>query len=122
MPKQADNVSSVSDDQWETVVEEYGETFSFVDPGDTLIGEYQGSKVVQTQDLNNPQEMRDQTVYDFIDENGKRWSVWSSYNIDQGLSGVNPGQTVRLEYVGKVEIDSGRRSVKQFRIAVKKSG
>jgi hypothetical protein len=116
----AKNVTPVTDDAgWETVVEPFGETYSFETPGDVLIGKFLGSKIVQTEDLNKPGEMRDQTVYDVEDDSGKRWSVWSSYNIDVGLGSVAVGNLVRIEYVGKVDIDNGRRSVKQFKIAVK---
>lgn len=122
MPKTetAPNVTPTTDEEgWETVVEPFGETYSFETPGDVLIGTFLGSKTVQTEDLNEPGKMRDQTVYDIEDSNGKKWSVWSSFNIDAGLSKVAPGNLVRIQYQGKVDIDNGRRSVKQFAIAVK---
>ena len=117
----APNVESVDDEGWETVVEPYGETYTFETEGDTLTGTYKGSKIVATEDLNKPGEMRDQTVYSVVDEQGKEWSVWASHNIDAGLENVNPGDMVRIRFDGKVSIDSGKRSVKQFTIAVKRS-
>ena len=117
----APNVSQVDDEGWETVVAPFGETATFENPGDTLIGTYEGSKVVQTDDLNNPGEKRDQTVYDIRDENGKLYSVWSSYNVDEGMNAASPGDLVRIVFVNKVDIDGGKRTVKQFEISVKRS-
>src|SRR4029077_20138228 len=74
--KAAANVQPVTDDGWETVVEPFGETAEFKEPGDTLIGTYKSSKQVETDDLNNPGEKRNQTLYELEDENGKLWSVW----------------------------------------------
>lgn len=120
-PKTAENVSSVTDsDGWETVVEPFGETYSFETEGDTLTGTYTGFSKVMTDDLNNPGEKREQTVYEIVDENGKKWSVWSSFNIDAALSDLDPNTMVRIRYDGKVEIDNGKRTVKQFTVSVKR--
>ena len=118
---QASNVQSVDDEGWETVVEPYGETYAFENAGDTLTGTYKGSKEVDTEDLNNPGETRAQTVYEIVDENGKLWSVWSSFNIEQGMEAANPNDMVRIRFDGKVPIDNGKRSVKTFTIAVKRT-
>lgn len=120
-PQVASNVNAVDEQGWETVVEPYGETYSFETAGDTLIGTYKGSKSVDTEDLNNPGETREQTVYEIVDENGKLWSVWSSHNVDVGMEAASPGQMVRIRFDGKVPIDGGKKSVKQFTIAVKRS-
>lgn len=121
MAKAAENVQPVDDAGWETVVEPFGETAEFKDEGDTLIGRYKGSKEVMTDDLNNPGEKRNQTLYEIEDENGKLWSVWESYNVAQGMQNVAKDDLVRIKFVNKVPIDNGARSVKQFEIAVKRS-
>lgn len=121
MPTKADNVTPTTDDSgWETVVEPFGETYAFETEGDTLIGTYTGSSKVMTDDLNNPGEKREQTVYEITDESGKKWTVWASHNIDAALSNLTPPVMVRIQYKGKVSIDSGKRSVKQFAVAVKR--
>jgi len=120
MAKAAENVTQVSDDAgWETIVEPFGETYAFETPGDVLIGTYTGSKTVETDDLNNPGEKRNQTVYDITDENGKKWSVWESYNIAKAMADLEPGTLVRIEFKGKVSIGNGR-SVKQFAVATRR--
>jgi hypothetical protein len=120
-PKVASNVKPVDNEGWETVVEPYGETYSFETPGDTLIGTYSGNKEVSTEDLNNPGEMRDQTVYEITDQNEKKWSVWSAFNIDAALADLPIGSMVKITFDGKVPIDNGKRTVKQFTIAVKRT-
>jgi hypothetical protein len=119
--KTAPNVQPVDDAGWETVVEPFGETATFENPGDTLIGTYKSKKEVETDDLNNPGEKRNQMVYEIEGENGKLWSVWESYNVQQGMEKASVGDLVRIKFVNKVPIDNGKRTVKQFEIAVKRS-
>jgi hypothetical protein len=116
----AENVTETTDDSgWETVVEPFGETYSFEKEGDSLTGTYTGSNSVTTDDLNNPGEKREQTVYEIVDESGKKWTVWSSFNIDKAFSEIEPQTLVRITYKGKVDIGGGR-TVKQFAVATKK--
>jgi hypothetical protein len=114
------DATAVDDQGWETLVEPFGENFPFADPGDTLIGTLYGSKIVSMPDLNNPGEMRDQIVYEIVDENGKKWSVWGSFNIEQALADVGEGEQVRIEFAGKVPTSKPGQTVKQFKVAVKR--
>jgi hypothetical protein len=113
----ASNVDSVSDEGWETVIEEYGETWNPKDPA-VLIGTYHGSKTVPVDDPNNPGAKRDVLCYEVTDNSGKRWSLWSSYNLDAGFAEVSDGDSVRVEFVSTIPLDGGR-TVKQYRIARK---
>lgn len=117
----APNVESVDDAGWETVVEPFPETYTFETPGDTLVGTYKGNKEVETDDLNDPGKTRMQTVYTITDENGKDWGIWESYNVAEGMKNATPGDMVRFRFDGKVPIDGGKRNVKQFTIAVKRT-
>lgn len=55
-------------------------------------------------------------VYDIKKEDGTVVSVWGSYQIDQAFENLPMDTVVKLEYVGKTEIDGGK-SVKNFRIS-----
>lgn len=111
----ASNVETVSDEGWETLVEEYGETWNPKDPGTEIIGTFHGSKEVPVDDPDNPGGKRNVKCYEVTDIHGKKWSLWSSYNLDAGFSECSEGDLVRVEYVGTVPLDGGR-SVKQYRI------
>jgi len=113
MAKEADNIAEVDDSGWKIVVEPFPETFPFENMGDTLTGFYASVKDVEQDDLNNPGDKRMVKVYT-IDANGKKWGVWGSYNVDLAFEDIAPGTEVRITYNGTVDIDNGRRSVKQF--------
>lgn len=55
-------------------------------------------------------------VYDIKKEDGTVVAVWGSYQIDQAFENLQPNTVVKLEYIGKTEIDGGK-SVKNFRIS-----
>lgn len=116
----AENVIPVDDDGWETLVEEYGETWNPDEPGTELIGVFTGRKTIDFPDEDEPNGTRQVDVYEVKDQSGKKWSVWSSYNIDLAFEQCRPGDTVRLVFVGKENLDRGK-TVKKYRIS-RKSG
>lgn len=107
------NVVNVDDEGWETLVEEFGETWAPRDIGDELIGVYQGSKLVEQTDFGTG-EIREVPAYEVTDTAGKKWTVWSSHNIDIGFSSCGTGDTVRIIYMGTENLDGGR-TVKKYR-------
>ena len=112
----ASNIVSTDDEGWETLVEEYGETWNPDEVGAVLIGTFTGRKTVETKGLDG--EDRQVDVYEVIDSNKKKWSVWSSYNLDLAFENCRPSDLVRIEFMGTVPLDGGR-SVKTYRVARK---
>lgn len=110
---------AVDESGWETVVEPYPETFEFKNAGDTLTGVYESVKELEQEGLDgNPRIAK---VYTIIDSNGHKWGVWGNYNVDLGMESVEKGSMVRFEFLGKVPIDNGARTVNQFDIKTKKA-
>lgn len=115
----AENVVQ-QEEGWETLVQPFGETFPFEEDGDTLTGEFVNKKMVEQEDLNNPGNTREAPVYEIVSaEDGKLYSVWGSYALEEAFNAIEPGKTVRIIYHGKTSIDGGRRSVKKFTVQVK---
>lgn len=113
----AKNVQDVPEGQgWKTVVEPFPETFDFANVGVTLEGFYESFKEIEQPDMNDPGETRIAKVYTVRDEAGKKWGVWSSHSIDLAFKEILPGSEVLIRFDGKVAIDGGRRSVKQFTV------
>lgn len=111
---------NATDEGWETVVEPYGKTWDF-DTDPILIGIYNGSKVVTQPDMNDPDKERDVTVYEITEATtGEKVSVWDSYSIHEAFTQITPDTQVRIEFKGKVAIDGGKRTVKQFVVSQKK--
>lgn len=117
--KTAQNVGTDANDEgWETIVEPYGATWDF-DTHSVLIGRYLSTRTVEQDDLNNPGEKRDANVYEIeTADDGEKVSVWGTYSIDQAFEDIEIGKLVRIEFVGKVNLDGGR-SVRQFKIQTK---
>lgn len=115
MAKSASNVVE-TEDGWETVVEPYGETFPFTESGSTLIGTFVSKREVEQDDLNRPGEKRMANVYEIADADGKKWSVWGSYAIDEGFKDVAEGELVRIIYHDTIKIQNGAQEVKQFTV------
>ncbi len=114
----AGNVKDVGSGDWKTIVEPFPETFPFNNEGDALVGVYESSKEVEQDDMNKPGEKRMTTVHTIADGE-KKWGVWSSYNVDLAFAKIHPGETVRIIFDGKVAIDGGKRTVKQFTVQTK---
>jgi len=108
-------LKDTENDGWQTVVEPFPETFPFDKPGDTLAGFFESAKEVEQEDMNNPGEKRMATVYT-IRQGEKKFGVWGSYNIDEAFAKIPPGTEVRIVFDGKVPIDGGKRTVKQFTV------
>lgn len=120
MSPRARNVDEIaSDSEWETVVEPYADTWDF-DASPVLIGSYVGSRQVEQDDLNNPGEKRMANVYEIEDASeGKKYSVWGTYAIDEAFPKITVGSIVRIEYHGKTDLDGGR-TVRKFTVQSKR--
>lgn len=117
MATRGKNVSEVDHDEWAIAVEPFPETYSFENPGDTCQGKYLNSKTITQDGLDgNPREVQ---IHTLEDENGKKWGIWGSYNIDEAWKKIEPGMMVRVTYVDTVKIDNGARTVKQFDVRYK---
>lgn len=128
--KTAANLSQVTTDgEWETVVEEQGIQIDLSDPGDSFVGIYKGMRQVETEDLNNPGQKRTSNLYEFTGEDGKTYNLWGSHKLDSAFGygdyaveyPPNAGDTVRVTFTKKLEIDGGRRSLKDYRVQVKRA-
>jgi len=73
----------------------FAESFSFVEVGDTVVGEYVGKDTGVGQHESN--------VYVLEDEDGKKWSVWGGTVIDDRMEGAEFGDVVGIRYMGKVK-------------------
>jgi hypothetical protein len=111
----AGNVKDVGSGDWKTIVEPYPETYPFDTEGSSVTGVFESVKQVEQDDMNNPGEKRMANMYTIVDGE-KKWGVWGSYNIDEAFKQIHPGETVRIVFDGKVPIDGGRRTVKQFTV------
>lgn len=112
----AENITEVTDDGWNTVVEPYADTFDFASEGATLMGTYTGKREVEQEGLDG--KPRTVNVYEVQDSSGKKWSVWGSYNIDDAFSKINEGQAVKIVFEGIANLDGGR-TVKKFTVLSK---
>ena len=113
----AKNVTqSDSDAGWTTVAEPYGDTWDF-SKNPVLVGTYESTRTVEQDDLNNPGEKRDANVYEIVTaDDGTKVTVWGSFIIDEAFQKIPVGSEVRIEYVGKAELQGGR-SVNKYKIA-----
>ena len=119
MANKAGNVTQGTDDEWETVVEPYADTWNF-DDNPILIGTYTGSREVEQDDLNNPGEKRMANVYEIVDgSDGNKWSVWGTYALDEAFTKIAIGSTVRILFEGKADIGGGR-TVRKFTVQSKR--
>ena len=113
----AKNIQNVDSDGWTTVVEPFPETFDFQNAGDSIVGVYDSVKQLEQEDLQNPGETRTVNVYTIAHGvDGKKYGVWGGYSIDKAFESIAPGTQVRIVFEGKVGIDGGKRSVKQFTV------
>jgi|SRR5882672_151862 len=108
-----------SDSDWSTLVKPYGASWNF-EENPVFVGTYLSTRTVELEDLNELGKMRATPVHAFVDANGEEFSIWSSYNIDMAIENVSPGTMMRIRFEGKVPVDGGKRTVKQFTIQSKK--
>lgn len=113
---QADNITEVTDEGWETVVEPYADTFSFDSEGSTLMGTYLGKREVEQEGLDGLPRIVN--VYEIQDNSGKKWSVWGSAMIDTAFESISEGSAVKIVFEGVAQLDGGR-SVKRFTVLSK---
>lgn len=112
----AENIEQVSDEGWETVVEPYADTFAFKNEGDTLVGKYLNHRQVEQEGLDG--EPRMANIYEVVDNSGKKWSVWGSYNIDEAFEKIEVGKAVKITYEGTADAKAGR-TVNKFTVQSK---
>ena len=116
MSTKAENITEVTDEGWETVVEPYADTFSFETEGDTLIGTYFNKRQVEQEGLDG--KPREVNVYEIQDSSGKKWSVWGSAMLDMAFESIELNKAVKIVYEGTAALDGGR-SVNRFTVLSK---
>jgi len=116
MATKAENIEQVTDEGWETVVEPYADTFSFETEGDTLIGTYTSKREVEQEGLDGKPRMVN--IYEIVDSNGKKWSVWGSAMIDMAFESIELNHPVKIVYEGTAALDGGR-SVNRYTVLSK---
>jgi len=86
--------------------------------GDSIEGKFIESRTVTLPDLNadDPEATRDSLIYD-LDVNGDKLGVWGSYDLDERMAQVVPGQYVRIVCTERVPLDGGR-DVKRFDVLI----
>jgi hypothetical protein len=96
-------------------------TASFDEPGDYIIGEYRGFRVVTTgtEKDGTPRKSR---LYDLRQEGdaGIIVSVWGTTILDKRVdeSGVKVGQMVAVQFMGDVETSRGQSKAHDFRLNI----
>ena len=89
-------VSNAEDDEWENIDAD-NSILTFDTVGQTEEGIYQGEETVR-----NKKKGEDMLVLAFRRENGLRWRTWSKADLQAKLATVQPGQYVKVIYLGRV--------------------
>lgn len=101
---------------WDTVVEPYPPSWTPENEGEMLQGVFESVKTIQQDGLDGLP--RDVNIYTIVTPDGKR-AIWGSYAIDLAFESIHQGQEVRVIYEGKVTINNGAQTVKQFTVQTK---
>ena len=111
-------MSEHDDSQWERVTIGIGEKVEW-GAGVILEGTYRGtSEVAVSAERTLTGESETATAHLFLDTEGNEVFAWSTQELDAGLEGLT-GRTVRIIWLGKVEIGRGQ-TMNKFKIFVKK--
>lgn len=115
-----DKVTPVSDEEWETVVEQSGTPIDFSNPGDQFVGVYDGVSVIEFDDpKEGPKSFKQ---YRFTDTENLPRVLNGTYKLDEAFeeAGELEGKTVRITFVGTLDV--GQPSpMRDFKIEVKKA-
>lgn len=112
------NIWDVSDEEFETVVEESGSQFTFETVGQQFVGKYLGSETIEPEGW-SPEDYF--IRHNFRDRDGKLWGINGGFKLNDGLREIAAGQIVRITYVGDVEMGPGKNPMKDYRIDVAKT-
>lgn len=100
-------------DSWEELGEDNGEIVTFT-KGQAMIGEYVGLREIELKEEDWKQTGLDEwektaTLYVFQEpgRSHSKWSVWRTYQLEQAMSKVHPGDTVRICCTGERKAKQG---------------
>jgi len=115
---QAENLTNVSDADWETVVEESGSPISFPNVGDQFIGTYLGMTMIE------PDSFKEEDYfpqYKFEDTAGNVRTLNGGYKLNESLEIIAKGSLVRITRTPDVELnDPSKNAMKDYKIEVAK--
>lgn len=112
--------------QWAELMPDYGKEVEFAKVGDSFVGILANRRIVPVPDLENPGEMRDAMLFEFLGTDAERYAIWGSYSIENKLDNVADGTPVRIEYRGidqfNDKVTGAPRQVKRFKVLLPVSG
>lgn len=114
---QGNSPEEISEEEWETVVEESAEVIQFTTIGQSFVGTYVGQETIE------PPNDEPFTRYLFRDKDGELKAANQSYKIQQAMEKglVEPGDTVRITYVKNVDgSKAGFNPMKDFKVQVRR--
>lgn len=109
------------DEEWEQVGSTLGNEWDF-DKDGPLIGHYLGSEAVELKNPLNDEKgnvRTHATAFRFAHEpDGEIVFLWSSYEVEQAMKVIGPGDKVRVTALGRESFtgDDGPRQIKRYKI------
>lgn len=82
----------------------------------TLIGVYRHSDDV-TVGSAEAGDLRTAKIHRFLTDESEQVDCWGSVDLDRKLRDINPGQLVRVQFLGRRQLDNGRE-MKEFEVRV----
>jgi len=105
--------------EWETIAEQSATRVLFDTIGDTFIGQYEGmDHIEQEPDANGQDQSFD--LYVFRGRDGNRYSVNTSYRLNEAMAKVSPSDWVRIVYVADIPTSRKLQPMKDFRVDVRR--
>lgn len=97
------------DAEWETTEQESGQKLTFANVGEQFVGAFVETALIE------PENGETFTQQRFRSPEGELYSFNGGFKVNRGLESANPGDLVRLTYMG--DIDTGQPSpMKDFKV------
>lgn len=102
-------------DQWQEVKGFQGYPFWDFDADGAIEGTFAGTRIINTRDVING-GVRESTVHDVLESKTKGWSVWGTTDLDSKMVQVEKGDLVRIEFLGKedIQVRGVTRKIKKY--------
>jgi hypothetical protein len=113
----ADNVTTVSDEEWETVAEESGSPIRFENVGDIFVGVFNGIRHIVPPKATKPEDEFDQLLFRDAEGNGR--TINAGYKLLEAFGNIEVEKKVRITRVPDVPMnDPGKNDMKDYRVEV----
>lgn len=106
-----------SEETWEMVPTDIGTKIEW-ELGRVFVGHYLGSVTVSIDPTKSIQGNDEVQALCFVDLAGEHWFAFETPRLRTAFSQIAEGQKVAIEWLGKEEIDGGRKLLNNFRVAV----